>query len=175
MTTTSPPTAAAFAQSVRTLSGALMAGLVVVGIALFFVLGTDDTPPLWLVVAQLGAGVGAHVLLEAVGYRTRPLDPDLDDAGAALAARAAWQTSMILRFALSEAIAIASLAAAFVLEGGIMAYAVGAVVSLALMAVHVWPWARPVGKMADALEASGRRTGLREAFGVPAPGPIQQF
>lgn len=82
---------------------------------------------------------------------------------------------MILRFALSEVIAIASLVAAFVVEGGILTYAVGAVVSLVLMAVHVWPSARPVGRVADALEAAGRRTTLREEFGVPAPGPIQQF
>jgi len=173
--TTTPAQAPAFAQSVRILSGALMGGLVFFGIALFFVLGTKDTPPVWLPVAQLAAGVGVHVLLESIGYRTRPLDPDLGDADAEQAARAAWQSSMMLRFALSEAIAIVSVVAAFVVEGGILAYAVGALVSLALMAVHVWPWARPVGKVADALEAAGRRTDLREAFGVPAPGPIQQY
>ena len=152
-----------------------MAGLVLIGFALFFVLGTKDTPPLWLVLAQLAAGAGVHVLLESIGYRARPLDPQLSDADAEQAAAAAWQSSMMLRFALSEAIAILSLVAAFVLEGGIVAYAVGAVVSLALMAVHVWPWSRPVGKVADALEAAGRTTHLREAFGVPAPGPIQQY
>ncbi|MDT0215354.1 hypothetical protein Q9R29_15790 [Rothia sp. ARF10] len=173
--TTTPPPAAPFAQSVRILAGALMAGLVFIGIAMLFVLGTDDTPPLWLVVAQLAAGVVVHLLLESVGYRVQPLDPDLSDADAETAARARWQSTMILRFALSEAIAIASLAAAFVVEGGILAYAVGAVVSLALMAVHVWPSARPVRKVAAALEAAGRRTTLREEFGVPAPGPIQQF
>lgn len=173
--TTTPPPAPPFAQSARILSGALMAGLVLVGIALFSVLGTEDTPPLWLVVAQLGAGVGVHVLLESIGYRIRPLDRDLDDAQAELAARTAWQSSTMLRFALSEAIAIVSLVAAFVLEGGILTYAVGAVVSLALMVVHVWPWSRPVGRVAAALEASGRRTGLREEFGVPSPGPIQQY
>jgi hypothetical protein len=74
---------------------------------------------------------------------------------------------MILRFAVSEFIAIASIAAAFVLpDGDILTYLGGAVVSLVLMGVHVWPWARPVGKTADALEASGRASGLREAFGV---------
>jgi hypothetical protein len=161
--------------SARILSGALMAGLVFIGIAMFFVLGTDDTPPTWLPVAQVVAGVGVHTLLEAIGYRVPPLDPDLSDADAEQASATRWQSSMTLRFALSEAIAIVSLVAAFVLEGGILAYAVGAVVSLVLMAVHVWPWARPVGKVAEALEAAGRRSTLREAFGVPAPGPIQQY
>jgi hypothetical protein len=43
------------------------------------------------------------------------------------------------------------------------------------MAVHVWPWARPVGKVADALEAGGKRSGLRETFGLSSPGPIQRL
>lgn len=81
----------------------------------------------------------------------------------------------MLRFALCELIAIASLVLAFALEGGILTYAIGAVVSLALMAVHVWPWSRPVTKVANALEAAGRTSHLREAFGLAAPGPIQQF
>ncbi|GAA4121126.1 hypothetical protein GCM10022415_23540 [Knoellia locipacati] len=173
--TTTPPQTAPFAQSVRILSTALMGALVFIGIAMFFVLGADDTPPVWLVVAQVAAGVVVHLVIEAVGYRVQPLDPGLSDADAGTAARARWQSSMILRFALSEVIAIASLVAAFVLEGGILAYAVGAVVSLVLMAVHVWPGARPVGKVAIALEAAGRRSTLREEFGVPAPGPLQQF
>ena len=172
---TTSPGAPAFAQSVRILSGSLMAALVFFGVALFFVLGSEDTPPLWVPVAQVAAGVAVHVLLETIGYRVPPLDTDLSDADAQQAARARWQTSMMLRFALSEAIALLSLAAAFVLDGGVWTYLGGAVVSLALMAVHVWPGARPVGKVADALEASGRRSHLREEFGVPAPGPIQQF
>lgn len=43
------------------------------------------------------------------------------------------------------------------------------------MRVHVWPGSRPVGKFADALEAGGRSSGLRESFGLSAPGPIQRL
>ena len=64
-----------------------MAGLVLLGVALFFVLGTDDTPPTWLLAAQVAAGVVVHTLLVAIGYRVPPLDPDLGDADAAVAAR----------------------------------------------------------------------------------------
>ena len=175
MTTTPPSAAGSFAMSVRILSGSLMAALVFFGVALFFVLGTEDTPPVWVPVAQVAAGVAVHLVLETIGYRMPPLDTDLSDDDAREAARARWQSSMMLRFALSEAIALASLAAAFVLDGGVWTYLGGAVVSLALMAVHVWPWARPVDRVATALEASGRRSHLREEFGVPVPGPIQQF
>ena len=113
------------------------------------------------------AGVVAHGLLDAIGYRVPALAGDLTEEAAEAEARTRWQSGMILRFAISELIAIASMAAAFVLpDGDILVYAGGALVSLVLMVVHVWPWARPVGRTADALEAGGRRSGLREAFGL---------
>lgn len=173
--TTSPDAATPFALSARILSGTLMAALVFIGISLFFVLGTDTTPPTWVPLAQLAAGIAIHFVVEAIGYRPQPLDPSMSDEDAATAARTRWQSSMILRFALIEAIAIVSIVVAFVVDGGVWTYAVGALVSLALMALHVWPAARSVGKTADALEAQGQSSFLREAFGVPAPGAIQQF
>ena len=152
-----------------------MAALVFIGISLFFVLGTDTTPPTWVPLAQLAAGVAIHFAVEAIGYRVQPLDPSMSDEDAATAARTRWQSSMILRFALIEVLALASLVAAFVIDGGVWTYAVGALVSLVLMAVHVWPAARSVGKTADALEAQGQASFLRESFGLPAVGPLQQF
>ena len=146
-----------------------MSALVMIGLALFFVLGQEDmsSPPLVVVLVQLAAGVGIHLLLEAVGYRPQPLAPSVSDEDAEVLVRMRWQSAMLLRFALAETVAIASVAVAFVVEeGGFLTYVVGAAVSLALMALHVWPGARPVGRMADALERDGRRSGLREAFGV---------
>ena len=34
---------------------------------------------------------------------------------------------------------------------------------------------RALAAIADALEAGGRRSGLRETFGLSSPGPIQRF
>jgi len=116
------------------------------------------------------------MLLDAVGYRTQPLASDLTEEAAVAQAQARWQAGMILRFALAELIAIVSIAAAFVLpEGDITVYLGGALVSLVLMVVHVWPGARPVGKAATALEAGGTRSGLRETFGLSEPGPVQRL
>lgn len=151
-----------------------MGALVFIGIAMFFVLGTDTTPPTWVPLVQLGAGVAVHLVLGAIGYRVPPLDPTLSDEEAATAGRMRWQSSMMLRFALSEVVAIASLVAAFVIDGGVWTYLGGALVSLALMAVHVWPGTRSVTRTAEALEAGGRASFLRETFGLPTPGPIQQ-
>ncbi len=167
MSSTPAPAGAPFALSTRMLAGSLMGALVFIAIALSFVLPTDETPPVWVPFAQLVAGVGIHAVLEAIGYRAQPLAAGLSQDDATAAGQARWQSGMILRFALSESVAIASIAAAFVLpQGGFMIYAFGGLVSLVLMAVHVWPWSRPVGKAADALEASGQRSHLRETFGV---------
>ncbi|WP_404382292.1 hypothetical protein LL946_15725 [Knoellia locipacati] len=174
MTTTPPPAAAAFALSARTLCGALMGALVLIGVAMSFVLGTDSAPPTWVLLVQVGAGIAIHLLVETLGYRLPPLDPSLGDDEAANAGRLRWQSSMMLRFALTEALAIGSLVAAFVFDGGVWTYVGGALVSLALMAVHVWPGERSVTRTAEALEAGGQSSHLRETFGLPAAGPIQQ-
>jgi hypothetical protein len=72
---------------------------------------------------------------------------------------------MVKRFAFSEAIAIVSIAAAFWLaEGGFLGYVTGALVSLALMVLQVWPTPRAVERTAAALERDGG-TYLREALG----------
>lgn len=161
------PAAAPFALTTRVLAASLMGALVVMGVALAVVLPPEGSLSVTVLLVQVLAGLAAHGLLEAIGYRTPPLAPELTDEAATAQARTRWQSGMILRFAVSEFIAIASIAAAFVLpDGDILTYLGGALVSLVLMGVHVWPWARPVGRTADALEASGRASGLRETFGV---------
>jgi hypothetical protein len=158
----------------RLVAGTLISGLFFITLALFFVLPTDETPPIWVPLAQLGAGVAVHLMVETIGYRPAALDPSLDEDAAVAQGMVRYQGAMILRFALIEAIAIVSIALAFVLpEGGFLTFVGGAVVSFVLMAVHVWPWARPVGRSADALEARGRRSGLRESFGHSPDGPIR--
>jgi hypothetical protein len=171
-----------FAQQTRVLAGALMGALVAIAAVMYVVLAaTEDAlapPPLWLVAAQLVAGLAAHGLCESVGYRTQPLDPALDPEEARTVARARFQAGMVVRFAACEVVAIASLAAAFVVaEGGWLGYVTGAAVSLVLMAVHVWPWRRPVDRTRAALESDGAASGLRADFGLPVarPGPIQEL
>lgn len=175
--TTPPPhaTTTAFALSSRTLTGSLMGALVLFGIVLSFVLGTTSAPPAWVPLVQLLAGVAIHFLVEAIGYRPAPLDPDMGDAEATAAGRVRWQSSMMLRFAMVEVIAIVSIVVAFLIDGGVWTYAGGAVVSLALMAIHVWPGSRSVTRTAEALEARGQSSFLHQTFGLPAPGPIQHF
>lgn len=161
------------ALSARILAGALMAALVLILFALSFVLvGLSELPPLWAPLAQVTAGVIVHFVLEQIGYRVPALQPGQEDPGTSYAR---FQSAMILRFALSEAIAIASLAGAFVVtEGGFLVYVGGMLVSLALMAIHVWPGRRPVERTAAALESGGVRSPLRETFGFGGQGGAVQ-
>jgi hypothetical protein len=170
------------AQTTRILAGGLMGALVVMAIALYVVLSaTTDiaaSPPLWLVGAQVAAGLSVHYLNEAAGYRTTAIAPGTAREEAAAQARLAFQSAMIRRFAFSEVIAIASIAAAFIVtSGGFLGYVSGALVSLALMVVHVWPWARPVARTAASLERDGGRSYLLEEFGFSGPdgGAIQRL
>lgn len=158
-------------QSTTMLALSLMGALVIIPVAVFFVVGGEDgalhAPATVLLVAVPAAGVAVHVLLEAIGYRVQPIAPGTPEDDARSQAVARWQASMVQRFALSEAIAIVSLALCFVVDqGGYVLLLLGCATSLALMAVHVFPWSRPVGRVADALDRDGAHSGLREVFGT---------
>lgn len=158
-----------WAASNRVLAAVLMSALLLFGTALYFVLGQHDmsSPPVLVLAGIVALGVAVHLVVESVGYRAEPLSASLTDEEVENEARARWGSAMVLRFALAESVAILSIATAFVVSaGGFLTYVVGGAISLALMALHVWPGARPVGKVADALERDGRLSGLREAFGV---------
>jgi hypothetical protein len=166
----------------RILAGALMGALLVIGVALYLVLSaTSDVgelPPLWVVGAQIAAGGSMHYLLEATGYRTTAIPPGTPRQDAEPRALVAFQSALIRRFAFSEFIAMASVVVAFVIhQGQFLAYVSGAFVSLALMIVHVVPWARPIARTAASLDRDGGRSYLLEALGLPGPeaGPIQRL
>lgn len=169
---------ATFARTARVLVASLMGALpvilVVVTVVLMGVDGAFDFDPLPLVV-QVAVGVGVHFMLEQIGYRASPISPSTEPGQAARRAQEQWRTSTMLRFAISEAVAIISLAGAFVLDGGFFILLGGVAVSLTLMVLHVWPSARVIDKVAGPLEADGARTGLRESFGHSQPGPIQRL
>ncbi|HET6693387.1 MAG TPA: hypothetical protein VFG97_03720 [Pedococcus sp.] len=158
-----PATPAPIAQ-LRTLASALISAVVMFGLVAFFVLGADGYPPVW-VAAVLGAiAVGAHVAVEAVGYRVPALPPVARGEEAAAAGLAAYRSSMMLRFALCEAVAIIALVASFVVEPQTAkTYLVGGTLSLALLLWHVWPSDRGIRRIETQLDRDGGRSGLAEA------------
>lgn len=168
-------------RQIQTLVGTMMWSLVLLAVVLVIALPAEDrfaAPPLWLLAAQFAAGGAIFVLVESVGYRTAAVDPEADQQSAMVQAFAAFQSGTILRFSLSELVALASLAAAFVIDGGsVPGYATGAAVSLALIGYHAWPWSRPVDKTIASLERDGGRSHLRERLGLPPKlgGAIQEL
>jgi hypothetical protein len=77
----------------------------------------------------------------------------------------AFRSTLMLRLALAESVAIIGLALAFVAGRTVLLYDLGAAISVLLLAVHVWPSLRTVDKILARLEADGARTGLREVLG----------
>ena len=168
-------------RQIQLLAGAMMSSLVLLALVLVFAVTDDDrlaAPPMWLLAAQFAAGGAIFYLLEKIGYRTIAIDPEADESAAAADAYGAFQSGTIVRFSISEVVAMASVAAAFVIDsGGVTGYATGAVVSLALMGYHAWPWSRPVDRTVASLERDGGRSHLRDRLGLPPKlgGAIQEL
>lgn len=158
----------------RILAGALMAALVVIGIALVFVVGSPgrdgreastEPPQLWVYLAIVALGLVMAVLVQTVGYRVPAIPPGLAPAQAHPLAFRAYQQSMILRFALSEVVAIVSIAVVFAVQSDtVLPYVVGAVIALGLMAVHVWPGTRVIDRVQRRLDRDGGRSDLAQVL-----------
>lgn len=166
-------------RQVQILAGAVMGSLVMIAIALGIAFPDGerfDAPPLWLIGAQVAAAVVVHLLVEAIGYRAGAIHPETGEAEARGQAMHSFTSGTVLRLGLCESIALASVAAAFLVDtGGYVGFLTGAAVSLALMAVHAWPGTGPIGKTATNLERDGGRSYLREQLGLGPVGPIQEL
>jgi len=166
-------------RQVQTLAGAVMGSLVMIAIALGIAFPEGDrfdAPPLWLVAAQVAAAVVVHILVEALGYRSTAIHQETTEAEARTIAAHAFTTGTVLRLGLCESIALASVAAAFLVDsGGYVGFLTGAAISLVLMAVHGWPGEGPIERTRTSLERDGARSYLREQLGLGAVGPIQEL
>lgn len=161
---TTPASPAPLAQ-LRTLAGALMAGLVMLGVVAFVVLGGQGYPPSWVAWGLGAAALAAHLATEAVGYRVPAVPPGSAPEEAAAAGLAAYRASMMLRFALCEAVAIVALAAAFVIEPRTaQTYLVGGTLALLLLWWHTWPSERVVRRVQSGLDRAGGRSHLADAL-----------
>jgi hypothetical protein len=89
-------------------------------------------------------------------------------AVAAGRARSAYLVTVFLRLALAEIPLVVSMALAFLPPtGGFWVVLLGAVITLGLTLIHVWPTQRSVDRVSDSLERSGTRSHLRESLALP--------
>lgn len=157
------------ARTFRTLVLALVGAVLAVTVAVVLAVPVDGTSPDPEVVgAALAIVLAAAVVARAIGFRV----PVLPASGTPQAhddvrreALGRFQTSTILRFAVTEAGIIVVLALTFVMDEGPWPMLVAAPVGAVLMYLNCWPSRTNVDRVATALEADGARSGLRETFG----------
>jgi hypothetical protein len=100
-------------------------------------------------------------LVGAVGYRTEAVAPGTPPNEVAAVVLPRFQSLMILRMAVTEVVAIASIALAFIApRGGFAVILLGVVLAEALMWWHVVPNQTQVRRVQQALEARGARVPL---------------
>lgn len=171
-----PAAAASPLRTFRILAVALMGALVVIGVALSRVVGphTKDrdgnlvhthTPSVWIYLGIVGLGLVAAVLAQTFGYRIPALPPNLDPTESRAAGLQAYQQSMILRFAMSESVAIVAIALVFASRSNtFLPYVVAAVIAELLMAYHVWPSESLIRRVQERLDRNGGRSDLANAM-----------
>jgi hypothetical protein len=166
-------------RQVQMLAGAVMGSLVITANVLSVAFSSGDrfdAPPLWLVGAQVAAAVVVHLEVGAIGYRPRALHIETTEAEARQLSARAFNSGTVLRLGLCESVALASVAAGFLIEsGGYVCILTGAAISLVLMAVHGWPGDGPIDRTVASLERDGARSYLREQLGLGSVGPIQEL
>jgi hypothetical protein len=153
--------------SLRTMVGAVMGSLVIIGVALWFVFTDHAEMPdvLWFGLVLL-LGAGAAGLIQSVGFRTPAIAPGATSEESARQARSAFQSGTFSRMALAEMPAMASIAVAFVApEGGFVLYLLGAAIALGLLAAYVLPSDTTIARTQRSLEREGGRADLHAALG----------
>jgi hypothetical protein len=161
-------------RSFRILAAALMAALVVIGIALASIFGGGQartnrdgtvehlhTPAGWVYLVIVAMGAIAAGLVQLGGYRVPAIAPDADPAVARATGLQSYRVTMILRFAISESVAIVSIALLFAIASNtILPYVLAAAISFVLMAYHVWPSYALISRVQQQLDRNGGRSEL---------------
>ncbi len=169
--TTDPAPVTHQLKSTRILLGSVACALVMFGVVVYAQFPNGHYPPIGVAWALGGLAVISHLLSRSVGFRLKPVPAGTLPAEAMDMAKAAFQTSTILRMALSEAVAIIALILTFiVLPASWMTYLIGGTLSLILMWVNVWPSTASISKVRAQLDREGGQSFLDDALLGLAPG-----
>lgn len=150
----------------RTFALALIGGGFTIVAVAVFVLGflNEQLPPWWMSAGLLLLPVAAWSLSETLASRLPALEPGLDGNDSTLRAIAAYQSNMVLRFALVESTLFVGLLLSFVLGYGAWPAVLVGVSNLPLLAMTVWPNHRNVSRAERVLNRSGGRAQLVRAL-----------
>jgi len=158
-------------RSLRVIVGTLTVSLVMFAVVLFLVLPNGHYPPIWVPWGLGGLAVLSHLLCRKVGFTIKPVPSGTLPGEAMAMALAAFRTSTIVRFALSELVAIVALTLSFAVAPATwMTYLIGLVLALILLWVNAWPHAAVISKAQQQLDRDGGESFLPDALLGLAPG-----
>jgi F0F1-type ATP synthase membrane subunit c/vacuolar-type H+-ATPase subunit K len=158
-------------RSTRILVSVLAGSVVLWGVVMSFIFPSGEFPPIWVPLAFGGLAVISHLLSRTVGFRVKPIPAGTLPAEAMATALAAFQSSLILRFVFSEAVAIVALVVSFIVVPQTwVTYLIGGVLSLILFAVNVWPSTALISKVQQQLDREGGQSFLADALLGLTPG-----
>lgn len=145
------------------------------GVVMVIVAGLEEYPSPVVAGALFVLNLLAFALAELIGYRTPALDPATSPEAARASGLLALQSTTMLRLAITEAPAILSVAATFViLPTTAWTYIVSGFWALLSVAWHGWPSRRVLRKLEASLDRNGARSQLSELTGGPATPGLQQ-
>lgn len=176
MTVTTPPTpAASRLRALRTIAIAYLGAIPLIGVAMTFVVPSGDpwgVPDLLGLVIPIVVGAACWAAILTIGLRVPALPAGTPtDPGVGIAS---YQTSMFVRIAFATLPAILSVALLFALpHATLVTYAIGAVISLVLIAVYVYPHRYNAALVERRLDRAGGRSLLTTHLGLDGPQPPQ--
>jgi hypothetical protein len=119
----------------------------------------------------LAAAATSHLLSRRVGFNLKPVPAGTSPDEATALARATFQASTVLRFALGDSVALVALVLSFLVQPVTwMAYLIGGALALVLLAVNVWPGAGIISKAQQQLDREGGPSFLHDALLCGAQG-----
>ena len=152
-------------RSLRVLVGGVAGGIAVMALALAFIL-TFSPPPTVAVAGLLALGIAVHLVARVVGYRASPVPRRAAPEVASAQAMRVFRSLLMLRMAMSESVVLVAMVLAFVTPArSWFLVALGAALSLLLLALHVWPSRSTGERVVASLESDGAVTGLGAVLG----------
>lgn len=157
----------------RTLAAAYMGSTVMLGVVVAFAAPADDpwgVPDLLGLVVPLAVGAVAWIAILTVGLQVAAL-PARDVEIDAAAGISTYQASLIRRAAFAMLPAMVSVALTFALpHATLLTYVIGGVISLALLAIYVFPNPYNARLVERRLDRDGARSRLSAALGFEGGG-----
>lgn len=161
-------------RALRTIALSYLGSIPLIGVVVALAVPGDHlwgAPDLLGIVAPIVTGLACWVAVVTIGLRVPALPAGATDPVGAVTA---YQTSLFVRIAFATLPALLSIPLLFVLPHATMiTFAIGAVISLVLLAVYVYPHRYNASLVERRLDRAGGRSLLTTHLGLDGPQPPQ--